>query len=126
HLIPHLSIGAPATVIGSLGLAGVLPGLLALAVLAVLGAAWLLARRRPRPAAVEPGQADLLRLYDRLQARLGRRRAPPETPLEYRAAHGPEQALLGDVTELVNRGAYRGDWPRPEAVAALADKLDRR
>ncbi|HEY8641517.1 MAG TPA: hypothetical protein VIO84_02000, partial [Candidatus Dormibacteraeota bacterium] len=74
----------------------------------------------------EPGQAELLRLYDRLQARLGRRRAPPETPLEYRADRGPEHALLAEVTDRVNRGAYRGDWPRPEVVAGLAYKLERR
>ena len=126
HLIPHLSIGAPATVLGSLGVAGLVPGLAALAVMVVLGGAWLLARRRPRPAPAEPGQAELLRLYDRLQARLGRRRAPPETPLEYRADRGPEHALLAEVTDRVNRGAYRGDWPRPEVVAGLAYKLERR
>jgi transglutaminase-like putative cysteine protease len=126
RLIPHLSIGAPASVLGSLGLAGVLPGLAAVALVLVLGAAWLLGRRRPRRAPAEPGQAELLRLYDRLQARLGRRRAPPETPLEYRAERGLQDALLEEVTERVNRGAYGGHWPRPEVVAGLADKLGRR
>jgi len=126
HLIPHLTLGAPASVVGSLGLAGVLPGAAALAVLAVAAAAWLLSRRRRRSrGSAPPGQVELLRLYDRLQARLGRRRGPPETPLEYLAERG-RPPLLEEVTRYINLGAYRGEWPAPEVVAALATKLGAR
>jgi hypothetical protein len=96
-------------------------------VAAALALAWLVARRRRWPGfgSEEPGQPDLLRLYDRLQRRLGRRRGPPETPLEYLSERGPD-LLLAEVTERVNRGAYGGDWPPPEVVRGLAGKLDRR
>jgi transglutaminase-like putative cysteine protease len=127
HVIPHLSLGAPAAVLGSLAVAGLLPGLVAALVAAALALAWLVARRRRWPGfgSEEPGQPDLLRLYDRLQRRLGRRRGPPETPLEYLSERGPDP-LLAEVTERVNRGAYGGDWPPPEVVRGLAGKLDRR
>ncbi|HEX6348042.1 MAG TPA: transglutaminaseTgpA domain-containing protein [Candidatus Dormibacteraeota bacterium] len=125
HLIPHLTLGAPASVLGSLGLAGVLPGMAAALLLMVAAAAWLLARRRRPRAAGAAGQGELLRLYDRLQRRHGRRRGPPETPLEYLSERGRPD-LLAEVTLHVNRGAYRGEWPAPEVVAALAAKLERR
>jgi transglutaminase-like putative cysteine protease len=125
HLIPHLSIGAPAAVLGSLGLAAVVPGLLAVLAGLALVAGWLLARRRRGGRPPAPGQGELLHLYDRLQRRLGRRRGPAETPLEY-LAERRSHALLAEVTESVNRGAYRGEWPPAEVVRALAGKLGRR
>ena len=118
---------APAAVLGSLAVAGLLPAVLAALVAAALALAWLVAGRRrwPRLSSDQRGQPDLLRLYDRLQRRLGRRRGPPETPLEYLSERGPD-ALLAEVTERVNRGAYGGDWPPAEVVSGLAAKLDRR
>jgi hypothetical protein len=68
------------------------------------------------------GESELLRLYDRLQRRLGRRRAPPETPLEYLLS-SPEEALLADVTQAVNEGVYAGRWPEPERVRQMAERL---
>ncbi len=121
RLIPHLSVGAPAAALGSLGLLGAAPLALAAGVVAVLAYAWLRRRRwrpRHRPA---PGENELLRLYDRAQRRLGRRRAPPETPLEYQHAMG--SATLEDITVAVNEGAYAGRWPTPERVRELADRL---
>ena len=121
RLIPHLTVSAPAEALGSLGALAVVPPAIAIAVVAVLAYAWLRRRRlrpRRRPA---PGENELLRLYDRMQRRLGRRRAPPETPLEYREAM--QAALLVELTELVNEGAYAGRWPTSERVRELADRI---
>ena len=121
RLIPHLTIGAPAEALGSLGALAVVPPAIAIAVLAVLAYAWLRRRAaRPRVTAA-PGENELLRLYERVQRRLRRRRAPPETPLEYREAM--QTALLAELTELVNEGAYAGRWPKPEQVRELADRI---
>jgi len=87
----------------------------------VLVYAWLrrrAGRRRSRPA---PGENELLRLYERVQRRLRRRRAPPETPLEYELAM--QTGLLPELTEMVNEGAYAGRWPAPERVRELADRI---
>ncbi len=67
----------------------------------------------------------MLRLYERLQRKLGRRRAPPETPLEYLAerSRGPTESLLEEVTLAVNEGAYAGRWRDPDSVRALSDRL---
>ena len=66
-------------------------------------------------------EIELLRLYDRLQRRLGRRRAPPETPLEYQEAM--TSALLAEVTEAVNQGVYAGRWPEPRKVREMAHRI---
>jgi hypothetical protein len=79
-------------------------------------------RRRTRAAHPAPGESELMRLYERLQKRAGRRRAPPETPLEYlRWAEQPQ--VLRDVTDAVNEGAYAGRWPDPARVRELSDRL---
>jgi hypothetical protein len=69
-----------------------------------------------------PGESELLRLYDRLQRKVGRRRAPPETPLEYLYRSAGEE-LLVDVTQAVNEGVYAGRWPERERVREMADRL---
>ncbi len=124
HLIPHLALGAPTAALAGLGAAALLPGLLALVAIVALGLLWL--RRRPRTArARSPGESELIRLYDRLQRRLGRRRAPPETPNEYlrAVAAGELEVLLEEVTGAVNRGVYAGRWPEPAEVAELRARL---
>ena len=125
RLIPHLTIGAAPPVLASLGLIGVLPLAVGVALAVVFIYAWLRRRRWTRGArAVEPpGSSELLRLYERLQGRAGRRRAPPETPLEYAAWAGTDNALLDEVTAAVNEGAYGGRWPDPSRVRQLADRL---
>ncbi|TMD01542.1 MAG: DUF4129 domain-containing protein [Chloroflexi bacterium] len=65
----------------------------------------------------------MLRLYDRLQRRLGRRRAPPETPLEYMRTTVVLAPLLEEVTDAVNAGAYAGRWPDPARVRELERRL---
>ena len=124
RLIPHLTLGAPVTAVGSAGVLGVIAPAVGVAVLIVLLYAWL-RRRRPwrwggrRP---PPGETELLRLYERMQRRMARRRAAPETPLEYqRAMHSPP--LLGDVTAAVNEGAYAGRWPDPDEVRSIAKRI---
>jgi protein-glutamine gamma-glutamyltransferase len=126
RLVPHLQVGAPLAVLGSLGVLGAIPAALAVGVVAVVLLLaiwrWRGRRRRGRPV---PGESDLLRLYDRVQRRLGRRRAPPQTPLEYRleADAGRLEPLLADLTEAVNEGVYAGRWPGPDRVRELADRL---
>jgi transglutaminase-like putative cysteine protease len=122
RLIPHLEIGAPLAAIGSLGLLGAIPPAVAIALLVVFAWAWLRTRRRTTRTKPPPGESDLLRLYERLQRKLGRRRAPPETPLEYLRESRPEP-LLEEVTMAVNEGAYAGRWPDPKAVRELSDRL---
>ena len=127
QLLPHLTIGAPPVVLASFGFLAVVPIGIAVALVVVLAYAWWRRRRTRRRAlaAAPPGSSELLDLYDRLQARAGRRRAPPETPLEYwglmRAA--PDEALLEDVTNAVNEGAYAGRWPDRVRVRELAERL---
>src|SRR5438876_2176966 len=123
RLIPHLSIGAPAAALGSFGVLAVVPPALAIALIAVLAYAWLRRRvwtRRSRP---QPGENELLRLYEKVQRRLRRRRAPPETPLEYRQAM--RTALLEELTDAVNEGAYAGRWPDPGRVREMARGIHR-
>ena len=125
RLIPHLSIGAPIAALGSLGVLAVIPPAVAIALVVVVLWAWFRTRRwRPGARAVS-GETELLRLYDRIQKRLGRRRAPPETPLEYRhaARAGPIEPLLEEMTEAVNEGVYAGRWPEPGRVRDLAERL---
>ena len=69
----------------------------------------------------QPGESELLRLYERIQRRMSRRRRPPETPLEYDLAMRYEP--LADVTRAVNEGVYAGRWPDPERVRELAQRL---
>src|SRR6266481_5757286 len=119
RLIPHLTIGAPMAVIG--------PAVVIALLVTVLWA-WLRTRRRRAPGRrASPGESELLRLYERVQRRLGRRRAPPETPLEYNHAPLPhpfaERGLLEELTELVNEGAYAGRWPDPARVRELSKSL---
>jgi len=124
RLIPHLSLGVPAAALTGLGAFALLPGLLGLLGVLVVGLLWLRGRRLPRRAR-RPGEAELLRLYERLQRRLKRRRAPPETPNEYRlaAAGGELDALLEEVTEAVNRGVYADRWPEPGEFEEMRSRL---
>jgi len=78
-------------------------------------------RRSSRRRKAAPGETELLRLYDRLQKRLGRRRAPPETPLEYQGSM--RSALLVEVTSAVNEGVYAGRWPEPRRVREMAQRI---
>ena len=135
RLIPHLEIGAPLAVLGSLGVLAVIPPAVAIALLVVIAWAWLRTRRWKRGIKVPPSQSELLRLYERVQRRLGRRRAPPETPLEYLRqipspaggglGRGSEalEPLLEEITEAVNEGAYAGRWPDVRRVRELSDRL---
>jgi len=124
RLIPHLTIGAPPVVLGSLGALGVIPLGVGVALVVVLLYAWLRGRRRRRVVAAlaPPGSNELLRLYDDLQRRAGRRRAPPETPSEYADAVVAD-SVLDEVTDAVNEGAYAGRWPGRERVSELASRL---
>jgi len=124
-LIPHLSIGAPLAALGSLGvLAAILPAV-AIALVVVVLWAWFRTRRWGRGVRAAPGESELLRLYERVQRRLRRRRAPPETPLEYqRAARaGPIQPLLEELTEVLNEGVYAGRWPASDRVREMEKRL---
>jgi transglutaminase-like putative cysteine protease len=125
RLLPHLSIGAPLAVLGSLGVFAAIPPAVAIALVVVLLWAWIRTRRRAVRIRGAPGESELLRLYDRVQRRLERRRAPPETPLEYRHATHPGsiEPLLEELTDAVNQGAYAGRWPAPKRVKELADRL---
>ena len=120
RLIPHLTVGAPAAALGSLGALVVVPAAAGIALAFVLVYAWM-RRRRWSFRKPQPGEIELLRLYDRLQRRLGRRRAPPETPLEYQEAM--TSALLAEVTEAVNQGVYAGRWPEPRKVREMAHRI---
>jgi protein-glutamine gamma-glutamyltransferase len=124
HLIPHLALGAPSAAFTGLGAIALLPGLVALVAALVVALLWLRGRRLPRRAR-NPKEAELIRLYDRLQRRLGRRRAPPETPNEYRQriAAGELEALLEEVTAAVNRGVYADRWPEPAEVKEMRARL---
>jgi hypothetical protein len=127
RLIPHLSVGAPAAALGSLGFLGFIGPAIAVAVVVVT--LWIWVRRRRRRQAIAsgspplPGESELLRLYERLQSRLGRRRAPPETPLEYWRDAGGPLPVLEEVTQAVNEGAYAGRWPEVTKVKELSDRL---
>ena len=125
RLLPHVSFGVPAAALGSVGPLAAIPVAVALVVAAALLVAWLRRRRPRRSAKAAPGEGELLALYERLQRRAGRRRAPPETPLEYLrgTAPGSLESLLEDVTEAVNQGAYAGRWPEPKRVREMADRL---
>jgi len=125
RLIPHLTVGAPAAALGSLGALAVVPAAVGIALVFVVLYAWM---RRTRwwswRRKSQPGETELIRLYERLQKRLGRRRAPPETPLEYQVAMDSE--LLEEVTRAVNEGAYAGRWPAPRRVRELAERISSR
>ncbi|HKW07746.1 MAG TPA: DUF3488 and transglutaminase-like domain-containing protein [Candidatus Dormibacteraeota bacterium] len=121
RLLPHLTIGAPMAAVGSLGALGVIPLAIAIAVIVALAYAWMRRRvLRPRRIA-QPGESELLRLYERVQRKMRRRRAPPETPREYREAMQVE--MLIELTEAVNEGVYAGRWPEPKRVSEMADRL---
>jgi len=122
RLIPHLTISAPMAVLGSLGALAVIPPAVVIALLVTLLWAWSrTSRRRARARRPSPGESELLRLYERVQQRLGRRRAPPETPLEYMHTTSAEwvEPLLEELTDAVNEGAYAGRWPDPDRVREL-------
>jgi protein-glutamine gamma-glutamyltransferase len=122
RLIPHLTVGAPAAALGSLGALAVVPAAVGVALVFVLLYAWMRRRRWRSPRRKSPpGETELLRLYERLQKRLGRRRAPPETPLEYQLSM--DSALLEDVTSAVNEGVYAGRWPEPKRVREMAERI---
>lgn len=118
RLLPHLAIGAPGAVVGSLGALAAVPPAVAVALIAALAYAWLRRRSWAPRRVSHPGESELLRLYERVQRRFSRRRAPPETPLEYEAAMA--SALLTDITQAVNEGVYAGRWPDPKRVRELA------
>src|SRR5207249_1390817 len=107
RLIPHLTVGAPIAALGSLGFLGVVPMGVAIALVVVALYAWLRRRRWSLRRRAQPGELELLRLYERLQRSLGRRRAPPETPLEYQQSplvgrwRSAPEGLLEEVTEAV-------------------------
>jgi hypothetical protein len=118
RLLPHLTVGAPMAAVGSLGILGAIPPAIAIAVVVVLALVWL-RRRSARPRRISPpGESELLRLYDRVQRKMRRRRAPPETPREYLDAMDFE--LLTELTEAVNQGVYAGRWPEPQRVREIA------
>src|SRR5439155_5713894 len=119
RLIPHLSIGAPAAALSSLGVLAVIPPAIAISLVIVLAYAWLRRRRPNIGTRAAPGENELLRLYEKGQRRLRRRRAPPETPPEYQVAM--QAALLRGLTDAVNEGAYAGRWPDPTRVRKLAE-----
>jgi protein-glutamine gamma-glutamyltransferase len=121
RLIPHLTVGAGLGGASALGLVALVPGVAALLAVALFGLAWLLGRRFRHGS---PGD-DLIGVYERLQRRLRRDRAPPETPLEYRRrAHaGGLDSVLEEVTAAVNRGAYAGRWPDPAEVARWRKRI---
>jgi len=125
HLIPHLALGAPTAALTGLGALALLPGLAALLAVLVAGLLWLRGRRLPRRRTRSPGEAELIRLYNRLQHRLGRRRAPPETPNEYRRrmSAGELEEVLVAVTEAVNRGVYADRWPEAGEVEEMRARL---
>jgi hypothetical protein len=125
QLIPHLAIGAPLAALGSLGLVAAIPPAVVIALLVVFAYAGLRRGRWKRGVKAPPGESELLRLYERIQRKLGRRRAPPETPLEYLKESRPDAMapLLEEVTAAVNEGAYAGRWPDPKSVRELADRL---
>jgi len=125
RLIPHLEIGAPLAALGSLGLVAAIPPAIVIALLVVFAYAWLRTRRWRRGVKAPGGESDLLRIYDRIQRKRGRRRAPPETPLEYLRESRPDPLtpLLEEVTAAVNEGAYAGRWPDAKSVRELADRL---
>jgi hypothetical protein len=102
-----------------------IPPAVAIALVIVLLWAWIRTRRWGRGVRAAPGESELLRLYDNVQRRLKRRRAPPETPLEYqRAARaGPIELLLDELTEAVNEGAYAGRWPDDERLRELTARM---
>jgi hypothetical protein len=54
-----------------------------------------------------------------VQRRLGRRRAPPETPLEYLRVAPNDRGLLEELTDAVNEGAYAGRWPEASRIREL-------
>ena len=126
RLIPHLQLSAAPALLGSLGALGAIPaalGAAALLLVLVIALSRLRVRRRARRPA--PGESELLRLYERVQRRLGHRRAPPQTPLEYRreADAGALESLLAELTDAVNEGAYAGRWPEPGRVREMAERL---
>jgi transglutaminase-like putative cysteine protease len=124
RLLPHLTIGAPAAAVGSFGALAAIPALIGMAVLLALGYLWLRRRQRPRGPRPQPGESELLRLYEGVQRRMRRRRAPPETPREYQEAM--DVGRLIELTDAVNEGVYAGRWPEPKRVREIADRLSSR
>ncbi|TMC82984.1 MAG: transglutaminase domain-containing protein [Chloroflexi bacterium] len=121
RLIPHLTVGAPAAALGSLGALGAIPLAIGIALAVVVAYAWLRRRRWTPKTKPQPGESELLRLYERLQRRLGRRRAPPETPLEYQQAM--QSLMLDEVTHAVNEGVYGHRWPDARRVRELTERI---
>src|SRR5207248_4954765 len=66
RLIPHLSIGAPAAALGSLGVLAVIPPAIAISLVIVLAYAWLRRRRPNIGTRAAPGENELLRLYEKV------------------------------------------------------------
>jgi transglutaminase-like putative cysteine protease len=123
RLIPHLTIGAPLAALGSLGVLAVIPPAIVLAFVITLLYAALRRRRWGRRWHEPAGSSDLLRLYERVQRTLGRRRAPPETPLEYLQSTQHLGTGLDELTEAVNEGVYAGRWPDRERLRELSSQV---
>ncbi len=122
RLIPHLTVGASMAAFGPAGILAALAPAALIAAAAVLLYAWMRRRRWGRGRrAPEPGESELLRLYERVQRRMDRRRAPPETPLEY--LYAMRSPMLDEVTAAVNEGVYAGRWPDPERLRELASRV---
>jgi hypothetical protein len=122
RLIPHLTIGAPMAAAGSLSAIAIIPAVIGVVIALALVFIWLWRQSRKPGLRPARGESELLRLYDTLQRRLGRRRGPPETPREYLQS-SPGGTLLEDVTEAVNEGVYAGRWPEPDRVREMAERL---
>ena len=124
RLLPRVSLslaptGLRAPAPPDLAAAG-LAGLAAVAAAAVAAAGLARLRRRPT--------GELMGIYERVQRRLGRPRAPPQTPREYReaVAAGDLRELLDDVTEAVERALYAGRPPTRSRLDDLRRRLRRR
>jgi hypothetical protein len=121
--VPHLTVGAISGLLDSPGPAWLmLPGVLAAALVV---AACLARRGRSRIGSPPAERLALVAVYERLQRRRERRRAPPETPCEYlnAIAASDSRGLLHDVTEALNQGAYAGRWPSRTEVDGLRRRL---
>ena len=123
RLIPHLTVGAPVAALGSVGALALIPAAIAAALVLLIAYAWLRRRGwwRGRQRKAQPGESELLRLYERVQRRLGHRRAPPETPLEYEMRMRAE--LLRELTDAVNEGVYAGRWPDLKRIQEMAERI---
>jgi hypothetical protein len=89
----------------------------------LVGLVALFLRRRARAEAAEPEAARLLRALERAMARLGRTRAPAETPEAWARAlvrdGGPHAELVREVMAVYVDARYRGRAIAPARMDAL-------